>query len=223
MAKIKSISINKILRLTALCSVFALLVMIVLLAIDYKNYKDLMPSRFFGSQDSYSQNQSLYFDDIKVTVSEIEHTRKWVMATSAEECNTVYPPKLVKLESNIFFTDLDGDGFEDVNSYGRRDCIEALDIWKSKKNVVVHYFIENLRSEPISISSYSAKIEGAEGIKDNKPNPRIAVLLANQSRYANFWVEAPINANDLALVISKDGKKKQIRLTMPDLKASIIR
>jgi hypothetical protein len=212
---------KKLLKFALLISGFVLLIGLVVVGLDFNKFRSYQNSKFFGSKDSYSQNQSLYFDDIKVTVTKVEHTNKWVIATSEQECNKLYPVKMVESSYASIFGGT--NRHFDANDSGRVDCIKALVPWRTRKNLVVHYFIENLKNEPISIGEFSARIDGSDDIQNNTPNPKITNLLAHQSRYANFWVDVPMGANDFALVITKNGQQKQIRLNLPKITGSIIK
>lgn len=216
---IDNTKLKKIFRYTFIAVLTLTVFVGVYVAFDYVQYNSFKQSRFFGSKDSYSQSQSLYFDDIKVTVSEVEHTKKWVIADNVEECNTIFPPKFVQSEFARYFGGLDGS--YDVNATGRENCIEALDERQSRKNLVVHYFIENLNSNPVDLGDYFFRIGGSEDIDNiGYTSPNIEDLLANQSRYTNIWVEVPREANDFALIVSKYDEQKQIQLELPELMES---
>ena len=97
-------------------------------------------------------------------------------------------------------------------------CAQAAARFTGMKNVVVHYFVENLTNRPMSIRDYSFRIDGSEIQEGNIPNPQINDLLARQSRYSNFALTVPKDSQDFALIVSKKGKQKQINLDLPALK-----
>ncbi len=200
----------------SLKSIIGVLVVVMLLIsgayiiLDYQKFRSFRQSNLFGSKDVYNQKQSLYFDDIKVTVSNVEH-KEIVPKITLESCNT----------NNFKYLGYDGifgnsEEIVDSNILAQsQTCMDAYYLRQDYKNIIVHYFIENLQKQPASIGSYTARIEGSNNIQGNNPYPKITDLLASQSRYSNFVLVVPMDADNLALVITKNGKQKQINLVLP--------
>lgn len=167
---------------------------------DYFKLKTFGHSKYFGSKDIYSQNESLYFDDIKITITEVEHTEK--EKRTEKDCESFWPEGATYKYQWVV-----------INS-----CLSDVNKYKNRKNIVVHYFVENISDKPITLGPYSVRLVGeSSDIENNEPNPKITDLLAGQSRYANFWVEVPKDDEVFAFVVTKDGKQKQINLTLPEI------
>ncbi len=177
--------------------------------LDYYQYNNFKQSSLFGSKDVYKQSQSLYFDDIKVTVSEVQN-KEISPKRLASDCDKIdikdIPPISISYNHPI----------SNFNAWNL--CAQTAARFADMKNVIVHYFIENMTNRPMSIRDYSFRIDGSEIQESVTPNTQINDLLARQSRYSNFTLTVPKDSQDFALIVSKKGKQKQINLDLPALK-----
>lgn len=173
---------------------------------DKKRYDSGQQSKFFGSKDVYAQNESLYFDDIKVTVSEVEHKR--ISDIERDSC-------AVSKFKNMGFGNFEvsQESAEELSS----ECMTRYNKNQNYKKLVVHLFFENISNKPISLKDYSFKIEGSEDIEGNNLNPSMEGLLAEQSQYGNFDLIVPMSSDVFALTVEKLGQKKQINLSLPEI------
>lgn len=186
---------------------------LVILVFDYSKYRNSQNSTFFGSKDAYAQNQSLYFDDLKVTVSEVEHKRYDYQTSDScmkigQEAGDIY-------SANGF---VETPEWELKVSQSNR-CLDMAQLYENNKMLVVHYFVENTSSQPLGISPYTIKVYGDKTTESAKSENKITTLLANQSRYDSFVIHhLGLDKNGpFALIVSKDGKQKQIQLDLPEI------
>lgn len=186
----------------------------VLLGVDYNKYRNYQDSRFFGSKDVYAQHQPLYFDDLKLTVTEVEH--KHYDYQTSEGCMELSKEAGALMRENGFVKTPEWE----LKSSQSERCSDMADLYENKKMLIVHYFIENTSDKPLDVSPYTVKVHGNERTESTESENKITTLLANQSRYNSFVIHhlAIDNSGPFALIVSRDGKQKQIKLTLPEIK-----
>lgn len=186
---------------------------LTVLGVDYGKYSDFQKSNFFGSKDVYSQNQSLYFDDLKVTVTEVEHKAYDYQTTSG--CMKLAEQAGALMRANNFTKTPEWD----VLSFQADHCRDLADLYENKKMLVVHYFVENTSASPLDLSSYGIKIYGDEKTESTESENKITTLFASQSRYDSFVVHhlGKDKNGPFALIVSRNGKQKQIQVELPEM------
>lgn len=179
-----------------------------LITVDYSNYYNYKPSRFFGSKDIYEQPQSLFFDGIKVTVTEVEQIDD---TKSEEDCRKDHKG------SERF-----DEETQAILNEAFMDCLARAAI--PKKTIKVHYFIENLTEENIDLSEFTFKLAGPGEIYNNKPWREQKELLGRQSEYNALVVSvSENNYGPFSLLVSKDNKQKHVKLVLGKLEVSDFR
>lgn len=183
------------------------------IGLDYQKFSNHQQSKFFGSKDVYVQGQPLYFDDIKITVTEVEH-KNYSYQTN-DGCSKLAEKGGALMRANGFVKTPEWE----VLSFQLEHCQELADLYENKKMLIVHYFVENTSSQPLDISAYNIKIFGDEKTESTKSENKITTLLANQSRYDSFVIHhlGIDKEGPFALIVSKDGKQKQIQLDLPKI------
>lgn len=204
-------------KLTKILTISLVLVLVgggIVTGFDYHIYSSHQQSRLFGSKDVYAQDQSLYFDDIKITVSEVEH--KNYSYQTYESCEKISKQAGDIMRSNGFVETPEWS----VKSMQSSRCLEMAELYNNKKMVVIHYFVENLHDRPLDTSKYTIKAYGDEEAESTESEEKSSTLLAGQSQYNAFVIHHVDIKNDgpFALLVSKNGKQKQIQLTLPDIK-----
>lgn len=204
---------TKVLLVFLAASVLVLVAGLAVLGIDYNKYRSYQNSQFFGSKDVYAQHQPLYFDNLKFTVTELEH-KNYDYQTSAG-CMKLAEEAGALMRANRFVKTSEWE----IKSFQSEHCSEMADLYENKKMLIVHYFVENTGNTPLDISPYTIKVYGDEKAESTKSENKITTLLANQTRYDAFVIHhLGINEDGpFALIISKDGKQKQIQLNLPEI------
>lgn len=211
--KRKKRNFKKLLLIIGAAVLVLLVLVLIILGVDYKKYSDFQRSSFFGSKDVYSQKQSLYFDDLTVTVTEVEH-KAYDYQTSAG-CMKLAEEGGALMRANNFVKTPEWEAI----SFKLEHCNEMSDLYENKKMLIVHYFVENASGSPLDLSPYTIKIYGDEKTESTESENKITTLFAGQSRYDSFVVHhLGKNKNGpFALIVSKDGRQKQIQLELPKM------
>lgn len=204
---------RKLLLITSGVISLLLIAVLIIFGTDYKKYNDFQESNFFGSKDVYSQDQSLFFDNLKVTVTEVEH-KAYDYQTIAG-CMKLSEKAGALIRANNFVKTPEWETL----SFQSGHCMDLADLYENKKILIVHYFLENTSDSPLDLSSYTIKIYGDEKTESTKSENKIISLLAGQSRYDSFVVHHLDKDKNgpFALIVTKDGKQKQIQLELPKL------
>lgn len=213
----KSKNIKNYKNLTKIIVIVLVVILIaggLIAGLDYSKYSSHQQSQFFGSKDVYAQDQSLYFDDIKVTVSEVEHMN--YSYQTYETCSKISEQAGALMRANDFVKTADWE----IKSMHSSHCLELAELYNNKKMVVIHYFVENLQDRPLDISEYSITAHGDEKADSTEPEQKSKTLLASQSQYNAFVIHHVDIKNNgpFALLVSRNGKQKQIQLTLPNIK-----
>lgn len=208
--KIKKRKRNKIIVFFIIAIVIAILVTV---GLDYNKYNNFKESILFGSKDVYSQDQPLYFEDLKITITRVKNTAYdyqtyYGCYKIAEQAGTL-------LKSNNFVETPEWHALSNKSS----NCIDQANSYQNKKIFIVNYSIKNTSNKPLDISTYKMKIYGDEETESVRPKNKITTLFAGQSRNNSFDIYGLDKKKDgpFAFIVSQHGKQKQILLKLPKL------
>lgn len=186
------------------------------LFIDYNNYKIGSRSLLFGTKDTYSQEQTLHFDNLDLFVTEVE--RRDYKPVDPIDCERL-PEK-----PRDYRPDTDLPGFTEPQKW-RDDCFSVYDNGnnyeehvrsKDKINLLVHFFYGNRSDKVIDLNEYGIEAVANTDITYKDKKIIKGDMLAQSEEYGVFSLDidkdykGPFN-----LVVTKDGKKKNIELIIP--------
>lgn len=182
-------------RLIVGLTILAMIAGVVIVS-NYFNYKHGNRSHLFGTLDTYSQNQTLKFDDFDIWVSEVE---RW------DFCG-----------KNI--ADFDPKAYQVVINPNDLFSTNNPPVWPNgpRKNLAIHFFYKNTATKVVSLNPYYFKPVANTQIFEKDRHIRSGDMLPGSVTYANIsFSMAKDYQGPLRLVVTKGSKKKSIELNIP--------
>ncbi len=181
---------HKLLKQILFIPSLLIIVLGILASFDFLDYKHGNRSHLFGTLDTYTQNQTLKFSDFDIWVTEVE---RW---------------------------DYCGKNIADFDSSAYVSIFSNSTAWPSgiepKKNLAIHFFYKNVSTKVVSLNGYRFKPVASSKIYEKDRNIIGGDVLPDASIYGDisFGITKDYYG-PLSLVITKDGKKKNIQLSIP--------
>lgn len=112
-------------------------------------------------------------------------------------------------------------------------CESRIKNSQSRKKVKVSFEFKNIGKSSLIRSDYEIKIDGSDDIRNNGPRweddrpmsithilspPAPTELPPGEILHGSFYVNVPVESDELFLTLTKDQKQKKIKLALPEPK-----
>jgi len=199
-------------------SIFLAICISIFIFTDYYHYEHGNKSIFFGTIDTYKQNQTMHFNMFDIWVTQVE--RRDYPPVILIHCTDLPLKPIGYIPTN----GLNIPGFTEPNKW-QQDCYSYYksdsnysEYIKSTslKNLIVHFYYKNTSNNVASLNGYNFKLIANTKITEKDRKITGGYVLPKSQTYANISIDIDKNYNgQLNLLVTNNNVAKSIELNIP--------